>query len=87
MRIGMVQLERTRGKRGTGRECQKTRRPFSADGWNRASPMAPIPVDALCPRYNDDVPRRGSFVATDRIVGTTDIAANDTRVGTSSFSR
>lgn len=87
MRIGMVQLGRTRGKRGTGRECQKTRRPFSVDGWNRTSPMASISVDALCPRYNDDVPRRALFVATDGIVWTTDIAANDARVGTSSFSR
>lgn len=87
MRIGMVQLGRTRRKRGTGRECQKTRRPFSADGWNCASPMASILVDTLCPRYNDDVPRRGLLVATDGIVGTTDVAANDTRGGTSSFSR
>ncbi|KYN01789.1 hypothetical protein ALC62_07469, partial [Cyphomyrmex costatus] len=47
IRIRMVQL-------GRDRECQKTRRrPFSADGWNRASPMASIPVDALRFRYND----------------------------------
>lgn len=68
MRIGMVQLRRTRGKRGTGRECQKTRRPFPVDGWNRTSPMASISVDALYPRYNDDVPRRELLLATDRIV-------------------
>ncbi|KYN13107.1 hypothetical protein ALC57_14665 [Trachymyrmex cornetzi] len=75
MRIGMVQLARARGKRGTDRECQKTRRPFSADGWNQASPMASILADALCLRYND-VLRRELFVATDRTI---DVSANDTR--------
>lgn len=50
MRIGMVQPGRVRGrgKRGTlsGRECQKTRRPFPVDGWNRASTTASMTVDA-----------------------------------------
>jgi len=74
MRIGMVQLARARGKRGTDRECQKTRRSFSTDGWNQVSPMASILVDALCLRYND-ILRRELFVAMDRII---DVAANDT---------
>lgn len=61
MRIGMVEPGRAEGRSGATVENARRRDDRSSlmDGWNRASPVAPILVDALRPApINNDIVTR-----------------------------